>query len=745
MFVRYLFISILFIEYQLVIAQNSDSLTLHQSYLPEIQIVGKTSQNDYQQLPEVVGTNIYAGKKSSLILMENVLGNKSTNTMRQVLAKVPGIHIWESDGSGIQIGIASRGLSPNRSWEFNVRQNGYDIAADPYGYPEAYYNPPMQAVQRIEIIRGQASLQYGPQIGGMVNYIMKDGSNLSKKFNFESDLTLGSFGLINAYNAIGGQSKKINYYASYDRRQAEGYRENSQYNTHTYMGSFTYKLSGRSNITAELTKWKMLSQQAGGLHDGQLKSDPTESYRARNWFHLDWELAALSFSHSWGERNKLVIKSFLMDASRNSIGFNPSGGILIKDTFNVVLKSFNPRSIDQDYYKNRGIEARVLQEIKILGKENILSAGVRWYNGNTERFRGGSEYGARTQYTVEHDKNTLWNGIIQYNTSNVAVFAEQVIKLNKKLLIIPGIRYEFIRGLAQGTNGIKDNLPIPLVPRIKSRTFLIGGIAAEYHIGNTEIYSNLNQSYRPVQFADLTTPPTTDELDPNLKDSKAINMDLGIRGFILPGLRIDVGLYNLNYENRIGTIRQQRQDGSLYNLRTNIGASSSQGLEMLVEWNMDQSMGGKHGTGLIPFISYSYNNAVYKELHIVNQTGNKLTESIIKGKQVENAPAHVLRSGLEWRKNRWKLLINYAFTSSMFTDANNTIIPTANAQNGLIPSYSVIDFSGQFKLSNIMTIKTGVNNLLNNFYFTRRANGYPGPGALPAEGRSTWVSIGIRL
>ncbi|MBK6634147.1 MAG: hypothetical protein IPG38_07345 [Chitinophagaceae bacterium] len=125
------------------------------TYLPDVTVVGRYSKSDIQQMPEIVGTSIYAGKKNALIVLDNVHGNVVTNNMRQVVAKVPGIHIWESDGSGIQIGLAARGLSPNRSWEFNVRQNGYDISADPFGYPEAYYNPQLQAVQRIEIVRGQ--------------------------------------------------------------------------------------------------------------------------------------------------------------------------------------------------------------------------------------------------------------------------------------------------------------------------------------------------------------------------------------------------------------------------------------------------------------------------------------------------------------------------------------------------------------------------------------------------------------
>ncbi|MBC8081603.1 MAG: TonB-dependent receptor plug domain-containing protein, partial [Hymenobacter sp.] len=86
---------------------------------------------------------------------------------------VPGLIVWESDGSGQQINVATRGLSPNRSWEFNVRQNGYDVSADAFGYPEAYYNPPLEAVERIQLLRGGAGLQFGPQFGGLLNYELK--------------------------------------------------------------------------------------------------------------------------------------------------------------------------------------------------------------------------------------------------------------------------------------------------------------------------------------------------------------------------------------------------------------------------------------------------------------------------------------------------------------------------------------------------------------------------------------------
>ena len=82
-------------------------------------------------------------------------------------------------GAVCNLGIGGRGLSPNRSSNFNIRQNGYDISADALGYPESYYTPSSEAMDRIEIIRGAASLQYGPQFGGLVNFVMKEGPKKS--------------------------------------------------------------------------------------------------------------------------------------------------------------------------------------------------------------------------------------------------------------------------------------------------------------------------------------------------------------------------------------------------------------------------------------------------------------------------------------------------------------------------------------------------------------------------------------
>jgi Fe(3+) dicitrate transport protein len=79
------------------------------------------------------------------------------------------------------------------------------------------------------------------------------------------------------------------------------------------------------------------------------------------------------------------------------------------------------------------------------------------------------------------------------------------------------------------------------------------------------------------------------------------------------------------------------------------------------------------------------------------------------------------------------------------SDANNIETSTTNAQNGLIPSYTITDITASYKLVNGIKIKAGVNNVFDKTYFTRRAGGYPGPGALPADGRTFFVSVGAKL
>ncbi len=712
-------------------AQKKEKDTLvSQKHLPDVTVVGRGSSSDYQQMPEVVGTSIYAGKKNALIVLDNVQGNVVTNTMRQVLAKVPGIHIWESDPSGIQIGIAARGLSPNRSWEFNVRQNGYDIAADPFGYPEAYYNPQLQAVQRIEVVRGQGSLQYGPQFGGLVNYILRNGSEITKKFEFETQQTAGSNNLINSYNAIGGKTDKINYYAFYDHRGGNGWRQNSRYSTNAGFGTVTYNISPKFAITAELMRSHIRSQQAGGLTDSMVYADAQKSYRSRNWFDITWTNPALIANYNINEHTRWNTKLFATIGDRNSVGFLQ--GITVKDSINATTKANNNRTLNIDQYRNYGLESRILTDYVLGNMKNTLSGGVRLYTGSTyRRAEGKGTTGSDYDMTLIG----AYGRDVTFKSRNAAVFVENIIRLGQKFLLIPGLRYEWLEGSAAGRNGFLSNgSEIILQDITRSRSFVLGGFGAEYHLTPaTELYASYAQAYRPIQFANLQAPPTTDVVDPNLRDAKGYNIDLGYRGKVKTWLQFDVSGFYLQYNNRVGTITPT---GANYRFITNVGASTSKGFEGYAEVNPMRAMQLINGFDFSLFGSYSYLDAKYSGDH---------KDANTKGKKVENAPSNIFRGGATASVKNLQLTAQFSTVGKTFSDANNTLVATANGQNGLIPSYSVTDLTASYKFAMGINVKAGINNVGDVRYFTRRAGGYPGPGALPADGRTFFVSLGAKF
>lgn len=698
--------------------------------LKDVTIVGRNSKSDYQQIPEIVGTTIYAGKKNALIVLDNVQGNIANNTMRQVLAKVPGIHVWESDPSGIQIGIAARGLSPNRSWEFNVRQNGYDIAADPFGYPEAYYNPQLQAVQRIEIVRGQGALQYGPQFGGLVNYILKNGSEINKSFEFETQQTIGSNGLMNSFNAIGGKKGKLNYYSFYDQRNGEGWRNNSQFYTKAGFGSMTYHFTNQLALTFEFMRSHIRSQQPGGLTDLQIQHNAKQSFRTRNWFDITWTTPAITLAYEINEHSRWNTKLFGTIGDRNSVGYLQP--ITVNDSINKSTNQLNNRMVNLDQYRNFGLESRWITDYHLGKMKNTFSAGIRLYTGTTHRLADGK---GSTNSDYDISITGIYPRDVSFESNNTAAFMEHIFRFSDRFYLIPGLRYEWLEGSAAGRNGISSTGNAMQLQNItRSRSFLLGGIGAEYHLTkSTELYANFSQAYRPIQFANLQAPPTTDIVDPELKDAMGYNLDIGYRGKVKNYLQFDLSGYYLQYNNRVGTINAT---GSSNRLITNVGASTSKGIESYIEFNPFRAFSNSAHTDLILFSSYAFTNATYSSDH---------KDANTKGKKVENAPENIFRGGISLGYKSFLFTTQLSYVSASFSDANNTLMASANGNTGLIPAYCITDMTATYKFTKQVNIRAGINNLLDKRYFTRRAGGYPGPGALPADGRTFFISIGAKF
>ncbi|MCF8424283.1 MAG: TonB-dependent receptor [Bacteroidia bacterium] len=698
--------------------------------LEEVVIKENNFSTEIDRMPDMKENVIYAGKKTEVIQLDKINADLSTNNTRQVFAKVPGISIWENDGSGIQAGIASRGLSPNRSWEFNVRQNGYDISSEVFGYPETYYTPPMEALRKIEVIRGSASLQYGPQFGGVINYQIKKG-NPNKPLSFETQQTVGSYGLFNTYNAIGGTYKKLSYYGFLHHRAAEGWRKNSEYTIYTGYFSANYQLTKKIKIEGEYTNMNYKSQQPGGLTDTQFADNHRQSFRERNWFSAPFSVASLTIKYDISQSVNLQIKSFATIAERNSVGFTKS--ITTKDTINPTSLQYNPRQVDRDNYKNYGTEVRVSVKYKFFGKENIFAGGLRAYSGSTKRNQlGTGTTGDDFDLTLT---NMQYGRSLEFETTNYAAFAENIFQIGKRLKIVPGIRFDYIENKMEGY--INTTQAGTLNPNKKTRQIILYGIGSELMITEkTTIYGNYSLAYRPVTFSELTPSATTEIIDPNLKDASGFNADFGFRGSVKNYLTFDVGLFYLQYDNRIGTLTQ---NGSPF--KTNIGNSVSKGIESYIEINPIKIFTDNFKFGSISFFaSNSFIDAKYVKWN--NPAIASDPAKSIENKRVENAPQQIHRFGATYYLKGFSLTFQSSTVGDVYTDAANTETPNSTGTIGKISGYRVMDASFSYKFLERYNLKAGVNNLADTKYATRRAGGYPGPGLMPGNGRTVFVSIG---
>jgi Fe(3+) dicitrate transport protein len=690
---------------------------------------------DGRNLQEVDGFSINATKKNELVRLDKIDANLAMNNPRQIFSKVPGISVWESDGSGIQMSIASRGLSPNRSWEFNTRLNGYDITPDPMGYPEAYYTPPTEVVEKIEIVRGASSLQYGPQFGGLLNFVLRK-PDISKKFTFETQNTLGSNGLFSTFNYIGGTEGRLNYTAYYQKRSGDGWRENSAFNTDHAHATFNYAVTEKLKLGAEITYMDYVSQQAGGLTDTLYKANAQKSLRSRNWFAAPWLVPAVTAEYTLSAKTKFSFKTFGTLGERNSIGFVKA--------INVADDNGN-RQIDRDFYKNIGSEIRVLTNFTLLGKDNTVAAGLRYFNGNTDRKQVGTGDNGK-EYNTTLLPNTDYSRDLSFRNINYAAFAENLLRINNKLLVTFGTRVESINSTSSGRIGFKDNKPIEIGNLQRNRNFMLFGAGIEYHTTpNQEFYTNISQAYRPVLFSDLTPPATTDVIDENLKDAKGFNFDFGYRGRIGKLLTFDVDYFHLVYSNRIGTISKYDNQNKVYQYRTNLGESTSKGYEAYVELKPFSLIKNNKIGQLTIFTSLANINATYGDFKVTSTANGVISEKNLAGNQVENAPKNINRYGLTYAYKTASITWQLSDISETFADANNTIKANAAATAGIIPAYKIQDLSASIKFKKYYNIKTGINNLTNTKYFTRRAGGYPGPGVLPADGRTYYLSVGLRI
>ncbi|MBN8720510.1 MAG: TonB-dependent receptor [Sediminibacterium magnilacihabitans] len=710
---------------------KTDTSQVHILDSIRVRSVLKNSSTPY--MGDIAGTGIFAGKKTFEWEPDAAEANLAQNNGRTTLARVPGLVIWDMDGAGTQLNIGTRGTDAHRSIEMNMRQNGYNTNSDLFGYPEDHYTPALQAVERFQYVRGSAALQFGPQFGGMLNYVMKKGDS-TRPFVIETEQSAGSNRLVNSYNSIGGTVGRLNYFAYADFRHGDGWRADARFDYQSYYAGVYYHISNTAVLSLQFSRMNYLQQIAGGLTDAQFQQDARQATRTRNYFNPEINIPALNLEWTINSRTKIQVQASGVFGERNSVQFINTPDI--RDTFNTAIGSYNPRQVDRDYYSGIAFETRLLHQYTIGNLRSTLAAGMRLSTQQTKR----KQKGVGTS-GFDYDL-TLVKGYgidLKLRTDNQALFAENIFQVSNAFSITPGLRAEHIQSKM---DGVINNATVP-VSYGGDRWLPLAGLGLQYEINKgSQLYGNISQAYRPYLYAAVTPATQVDHVDPNLKDSKGYDIELGWRGRNSDLIRYDISFFYLYYGNRVGLITVTDPVSGNYLYSTNIGNSGTTGIDCYLDGSLTRLFTGSQNrnTDLRLFASVTYNRARYTS-GVISKGG---VNTSVKGNQVENTPDWIVKTGLQFRYRSFNTTLQYSYNSSSYSDAFNTGF-TATGVIGIVPSWHIIDWTAAYQTNAGYRFSAGINNLLNTVYFNRRINMYPGPGILPADKRTFYVSIGVKI
>jgi Fe(3+) dicitrate transport protein len=679
----------------------------------------------YPALPPVEGTRINAGKKTSFVKPAE-FPTFAGNDFREVMATTPGILVSEEPQSPI-INFGYRGLNSQRSETMQVLEDGVSLKNEQFGFPETHYTPILDAVERIELIRAGAALQYGCQPGGALNFVMKM-PRLDAPFHFSTRNVFGSYGYYRNYTEVDGTVGPFGYYLYYDHRQQDGFREaNSDYELNNGSSRLVWDVTKDSQLILTLDFYDENHGEPGGMRRREEVNPPdsvfvedgfTQTSRFFDRFRLERYFAILEYQKFFSERTELEIKAFGGYLSRwskrqrgGAFGTLPSGGAA--ETNSIQLREA----------WTEGVDARVRHDYDLFNNVSTIAGGIYFYHALQDRTdERGETPDAESGILRNLNTGETWDG---------AIFAENRFKFGR-LSIVPGMRLEFLNqsvveqlNVAKTSNGdpLADQSDFHFVPLfglglgytlvegqpILSAPLIAGEKGAEaknppapivtgFGPPRVELYGTVSQAYRPITYGELVPIAASSVVNGDLKEGKALQFEYGVRGKPLPYLNFDVGGFYFTFTDQIGEVILPNG----FTSTENVGDARYIGFEASTELDVLALINGG--------VPNPYGNlTLYGNVTLLD---GEFTSGPNNGLVPAYAPEYQVKTGLMYSyKNTFKLALLGTLVDDEFGDDGDSF-------EGFIPAYNVWDLTAEFKFwKGRAGVFAGIRNVFNESYW----------------------------
>ena len=664
---------------------------------------------------------------------------------QELLELVPGINGYADDGFGnSRLSIGIRGLNPRRSSRVLIMEDGVPIQPAVYIYPNAYYNPPAERIDALEVIKGSSAIRFGPQtMGGVINYTTRrpDGTK-----GLAHQLTAGSNGYYSAFaewRGLGTSQTASDVQVLYKR--GDGFRDNNSFEQANATVKTQLRLSSKKVLYLKANaNFENSNATYTGLTEysfyAQPKFNPKQDDNFKVWrASLDLmytsKIAANlvgnttvylnAFDRRWWREDDVFLRATALETG----DFTPVPYFQSGDLVRVgsgagnfgILRTFYVGGLAQDYALTHRLGGYVAK----------AEVGVR---AHWERFIDDKKIGdapdARdgVYYTGTPgdagDPVQIVGQSHHYETAALALYAKENIAWGR-LTLDPGVRFEVFK--QDRVDRLRGSILADKVSAV-----LLPGLGLNYQFGRFNAFAGVHRGYTPPSSGTLKVTNFGQDADAgglDLKAEKSWNMEAGVRAWG-PGLTLEAAAFRLQIEDLVAAGR-----GTAFE---NLGKVETYGLELAL------GLATSRLVWLLPdvHLSYTYLQTEIKRGIVTSATMAGNVEVDLTGHQLPYAPPHTLTVGVvKQTKRGLRLRADVRFVDAVFTDFENIDRTFNRGDTGPIPGYSIVNASADYKLAGRWSAFVAAKNILDEVYIGSRLHSNAGQ---PEAHLSSGILVGPR-
>jgi Fe(3+) dicitrate transport protein len=600
------------------------------------------------------------------------------------LRSVPGIHIKGEEESAIVANIGVRGLSA-ADYKSLILEDGVPVAPGLFVGNGRYYNPRIQRMEEIEVLKGAAALRYGPNtIGGVINYKTRepvDGVAVSGR--------IGSHNYREASLEAGGKSPSGDARAGlfYTHVESDGFQDKA-FDMDDLMLKGGMALGNDQWLGAKFTYYENDANISyRGLFLDAYKAEADYNPAPDDWFLTErksfdlnhqWDISANTALNTlvyWSEMNRDYWRFAV-----NNTASTTAGRWVYTDTLAGNNRSFERIGLDSRLtisHQSFGIASEAEIGLRVMDEEmidqNISATRASWRSG-----------------TLMLDRV---DSAISY-----ALFGQNRFDITDRFSVTPGLRIEYYE---QERNDRRNRAN----DGDSSNTEYLPGIGATYQlIPGAQLFGGVYKAFSPP----LNSQSIVDGVDQELDAEQSTNIEIGVRGK-QGGLSYEATAFQMDFDNQI----TPGISGGLAN--ANAGSTMHRGAEAAVGYSWQNGLSLDVNLTLIP-------TADYRE----DRGGG-----IERGNRLPYSPELLANVTLAYTSGPLKAALSGHHVDEQYGHGDNTRPITGSGNSvwkGELPSYQVFDLTGSYDVSEQLKLSAAIKNFTDERYIAGLRQGiYAGP------------------